>query len=108
MSTNETNVVAETVTTPAANDVKARKPRSANGPNVLEFCQIWQNAANVQEVCDKTGMNYNAAVQRAAGYRKKGAKLKTFAGGGAKRINFEEINAALNMGGVQNPENQQS
>lgn len=43
-----------------------------------QFISLWQESNGVEEVCEKSGMNYGAVSTRAWLYRKRGIPLKKF------------------------------
>lgn len=62
-------------------DSRDRQPTLSGAVLMIDyekFVKVWQEAVDVQEVTDKTGVNVALASSRASYLRKKGVPLKKF------------------------------
>lgn len=55
------------------------------------FVQVWQQAANLDEVCEKTGLRRISAQTRARVYRTKGVALKKFRRQGISKTDYTAL-----------------
>ena len=75
---------------------KNGKGAERSNESAIAFCKIWQAAASVAEVAEKTGMQTGAASGRAVQYRKRGVPLKHFERhGGGNAYDWSAIAAAV-------------
>ena len=59
------------------------------------FIEIWQRAANSDEVAKELGMPKEIVHSRAAGYRRKGVRLKKMTRRATNKLNIQELNRLI-------------